>query len=269
MIDPQELTGLGLTTYEAAAYLALLGRPEMTSADVAARAGVPRQRVYDVLGTLAAKGLCLARDGAPRTFAAADPATALELLAREREAALVRQGEAGLGLARKLSDMLGPLFAAGRGETDPLAFVEVLSGPTRIAHRALALAEGARKSVASAIARPMILSPEQNRAFMRRPLGRGIAYRALCDHGVLADGQVAAFLDELRPLGLAARVVPELPLKMQIFDDEVVLLSMQDPAGGAPSFTAVVIHNRGLASMLGLAFEHLWQGARPLGEERS
>ncbi|MEA4858455.1 TrmB family transcriptional regulator [Solidesulfovibrio sp.] len=268
MIDTQELAGLGLTSYEAAAYLALLERAEPTSADVAARAAIPRQRVYDVLGSLAAKGLCLARDGAPRTFAAVDPATALELLAREREAALVRQGAAGLARARRLADSLGPVFAAGRGETDPLAYVEVLSGPRRIAGRALALAEGAQKSVASAIARPMILSLEQNRAFMRVPLGRGLSYRALCDDGVLADGALAAFLGELRPLGLAVRTVPALPLKMQIFDDESVLLSMQDPAGGAARFTAVVIHNRGVASMLGLAFEHLWQGANPLTEGR-
>ena len=65
MIDAQELTGLGLTSYEAAASLALLERAELTSADVAARAAIPRQRVYDVLGSLTAKGLCLARDGAP------------------------------------------------------------------------------------------------------------------------------------------------------------------------------------------------------------
>ncbi len=35
-----------------------------------------------------------------------------------------------------------------------------------------------------------------------------------------------------------------------------------DPAGGAPSFTAVVIHNRGFVAMLNLAFDHLWSTAR-------
>jgi hypothetical protein len=266
MLDPQELVALGLTRYEAAAYASLLERPELAPAAVAARAGIPRQRVYDVLASLAAKGLCLAREDETRTFRAADPATALELLAREREAALAREGEAGIALARRLAALLGPVFAAGRGETDPLASVEVLSDPTRIAHRALALAAAAKRSVDSAIANPMILSLEQNRAFMRVPLGRGLRYRALCDGPVLADAALAAFVAELCPLGLAVRTVAQLPLKMQIFDDESVLVSMQDPAGGPPRFTAVVIHNKGLASMLGLAFEHLWQGGEPFRE---
>ncbi len=64
-----------------------------------------------------------------------------------------------------------------------------------------------------------------------------------------------------------SRATPELPLKMQAFDDEAVLVSMQDPAGGQPSFTAVAIHYRGLVAMLNLAFEHLWAGAKPLATE--
>jgi hypothetical protein len=63
-------------------------------------------------------------------------------------------------------------------------------------------------------------------------------------------------------------VVPELPLKMQAFDDEVVLVSMQDPAGGPPSFTAVAIHNRGAVAMLNLAFEYLWAQGQAFGAEK-
>lgn len=55
MPDPQSLIPLGLNAYEAAAYIALLGRPELAPADVAKQAGIPRQRVYDVLTTLSAK----------------------------------------------------------------------------------------------------------------------------------------------------------------------------------------------------------------------
>ena len=73
MIEAQELAVLGLTSYEAAAYLALLGRVELTPVEVAARGAIPRQRIYDVLASLAAKGLCLARVGAPRAYAAVAP----------------------------------------------------------------------------------------------------------------------------------------------------------------------------------------------------
>ena len=270
MADARMLTELGLTAYEASAYLCLLGRSELTPAEVAARAGIPRQRVYDVLGTLTAKGLCLARDaGGPRTFSAVDPAKGLELLARERGEALMRQREETLSLAGRLAEELGPVFASGRGQNDPLAYVEVLAGAGRIAARAQELARGAKTRVNSCIAPPMILSVEQNRTFMEAPLGRGLAYRALCDAAILEDADLATALGDCCRAGLDLRIVPSLPLKMQAFDDEVALLSMQDPAGGPPSFTAVVIRNRGVVAMLGLAFEQLWAGAEPYREDKA
>ena len=263
MMEAQELAALGLTSYEAAAYLALLGQAELTPAEVAARGAIPRQRVYDVLAGLAVKGLCQSRDGSPRTYGAVAPAVAMELLAGERSAALARQKQEAEAAAARLTEALTPLFAGGRGRSDPLAYAEVLSGPTRIAQRALALARAAKRQVLSSITRPMILSNEQNQAFMEAPLGRGLVYRALCDGSVAEDAELAGLWPGLCAKGLDLRVAAALPLKMQCFDDETTLLSMQDPAGGQPSFTAVVIHNQGVAAMLRLAFEHLWAGAKP------
>lgn len=261
MVASQSLTSIGLNAYESSAYIALLGRPAMGSAEIASRTGIPRQRVYDVLASLATKGLCIERDTAPKTYAAIDPRIALDLLAQERAAALEHQRQETQALAARLAAELAPVYASGRGQNDPLAYVEVLSGATRIAHRALALAEAATNSINSCIKPPMILSKDQNWTFLKAPLGRGLKYRALCDTVTMQDAELRGWMMQFRKWGLDIRVVPELPLKMQAFDDEVVLISMQDPAGGQPSFTAVAVHNRGLVAMLNLAFEHLWAGA--------
>lgn len=258
MIDPQSLTSLGLNAYEASAYVALLGRPEFTSAEIAGKAGIPRQRIYDVLDSLVSKGLCTARDKSPKTYVAIDPKIALELLARERAEGLERQKLQTKAVAERLAAELCPVFTEGRGQDDPLAYVEVLCGATRIAHRALSLAENARFSVNSCIRRPIILSKDQNWTFLKAPLGRGLKYRALCDADALSDPELAEWMSRFCEWGLEIRVAPVVPLKMQAFDDEVVLISMQDPVGGQPSFTAVAIHNRGVVAMLNLAFEHLW-----------
>jgi len=263
MIDPQSLTALGLNSYEASAYIALLTRPEVSPAELASRAKIPRQRIYDVLGSLAAKGLCRGRDTTPKTYTAIDPVIGLELLVQERTSALDRQREETQTIATRLAAELAPLFVSGRSQNDPLAYVEVLSGRTRIAHRALALAQAAQRSVNSCIKQPLILSKDQNSTFLKAPLGRGLNYRALCDAEAMADADLREWLRPFQRSGLAIRVVRQLPLKMQAFDDEVVLISMQDPTGGQPSFTAVAIHNRGVVAMLNLAFDHLWAGAEP------
>jgi hypothetical protein len=261
---PQALLSLGLNAYEAATYVALLSRPQLRPPEVSRLARIPRQRVYDVLDSLVSKGLCIARDGhaASKSYSAIDPKIALDLLAKERAAALEIQKRETQDIAARVAAELLPLFTSGRGKTDPLAYVEVLAGPTRIAHRALELAQAAKKSVNSCIKRPMILSKEQNETFLKAPLGRGLKYRALCDPGALEDAELRSWIREYCQWGLEIRVAPELPLKMQAFDDQAVLISMQDPAAGQPSFTAVAIHNRELVAMLNLAFERLWDGAR-------
>jgi HTH-type transcriptional regulator, sugar sensing transcriptional regulator len=267
MVDLQTLAVLGLNSYESAAYVALLGRPELSPAEVASRGNIPRQRVYDVLDSLAAKGLCAARDTTPKVYVAIDPRTAFDVLARDRVAALERQRNEAQAAAARLAAELAPVFASGRNQTDPLAYVEVLSGPARIAQRALALAEAAKKCVNSCINRPMILSKDQDQACLKAPLGRGLTYRALLDAEAMEDADLRGWMTPFRGSGLDIRITPALPMKMRSFDDEVVLVSMQDPAGGEPSFTAVAIHNRGVVAMLNLAFEHLWDNARPFRGE--
>jgi hypothetical protein len=192
-----------------------------------------------------------------------DPKSAFDLLAREQADILERQGAELTALAARFAAELRPVFTSGRKQSDPLAYVEVLSGATRIAHRALALARGAKKSVNSCVKRPLIISKEENWAFVKAPLGRGLNYRALYDAEAMDDAELREWMVTFREWGLDIRVTPNLPLKMQAFDDEIVLVSMQDPTGGPPSFTAVAIHNRGVVAMLNLAFEHLWANAKP------
>src|SRR5919204_3916474 len=79
----RELTDLGLTTYEAKAYVALLGRDSFTAAQVSRQAGLPRQRIYDVLGSLVEKGLASSRPGSVVKYAAVAPELAIDRLVIE------------------------------------------------------------------------------------------------------------------------------------------------------------------------------------------
>jgi hypothetical protein len=258
-----DLTALGLNTYESSVYLALLARSGLASTELATRARVPRQRIYDVLRSLQAKGLVTARDTAPKTFYPVDPATALPALSANRAAELERERERTAAIAQALATHLVPLFQAGRGQNDPLQYVEALADPARIASRANELAAAARSHVHALIKRPLILSAEQNRRFLLAPLDRGVRYRALYERSALDDLELGQWILELGRKGQEIRTVERLPVKMQVFDDEVALLSMQDPVGGPPSFTALAIRHRGAVALLNLAFERLWEEGEP------
>src|SRR5436305_11931375 len=88
--DAQQLVELGLTGYEASAYLALTRRGQATGAEVARLARLPRQRIYDVLDALVAHGLVTVTPGRPARYAAAPPDEALGQLLAQRRASLAQ-----------------------------------------------------------------------------------------------------------------------------------------------------------------------------------
>jgi len=258
-----DLTDLGLSGYEAAAYMTLCGRGGLAPSELASRARVPRQRIYDVLESLATKGLCSARDTSPRTYYAVDPAFALEALSQQRAEALERERERTAKKAYDLIGELSPIFQAGRGLNDPLSYIDVLSEPTRIAALALEMARAARVRVNACIRKPMILSQEQNWRFLREPLERGVLYRAVYERAALEDAEMLEWMATFQEWGQQIRIADHLPIKMQAFDDSVALLSMQDPVGGPPSFTAITVRHEGTVAFLNMAFERLWEQSQP------
>jgi HTH-type transcriptional regulator, sugar sensing transcriptional regulator len=261
----EQLSGLGLTRYEAAAYAALLGRQGFTPAQVAARAGVPRQRIYDVLASLGARGLCIERvNGGQRSYYAVDPAVALPTLVEERR----RQAEAEqarlLNQAQGLIASLAPFYSAGSDVGDPLEYVDVLLDPRRVAERAVQLAQVAEREICVLFKRPLISSAEENMTEVREPTSRGVRYRVIYERAMLDDPELRTWVRQFRAWGQEARVVDELPIKCNLFDERVALLSLQDPITGKPSFTALCVTHPGFTRMLTLAFEGLWQQGEPL-----
>src|SRR5258705_10473531 len=89
-MDPKaivdRLIRLGLTSYEARAYVSLVRRDSFTAAQIARTAGLPRQRIYDVLASLVGKGLASARPGSVVKYAALAPEPALERPVASRRA---------------------------------------------------------------------------------------------------------------------------------------------------------------------------------------
>src|SRR5436190_2292936 len=116
------LTHLGLTSYEARAYVALVRRDSYTAAQVSRLAELPRQRIYDVLGSLVAKGLATARPGSVVKYAAVAPDVAIERLVDAHRAQLADLEHQAAETIAELS----PAFEAGQTHTDPLEYIELL-----------------------------------------------------------------------------------------------------------------------------------------------
>ncbi|AGT35832.1 MULTISPECIES: TrmB family transcriptional regulator [Thermofilum] len=75
---------IGLTNYEARAYIALLIHGSLTATELAKKGEIPQPRIYDVTKSLEAKGLIVTSEGRPRRFTIVDPGIALRKLVEKR-----------------------------------------------------------------------------------------------------------------------------------------------------------------------------------------
>ncbi len=114
-----QLTTLGLNKYEARAYLALLGHDDSSAVEVASRASIPRQRIYDVLANLRDWDMVIARDGRPIRHTAREPAVALSSMLEIRRRRQMAEHERLLGLVETIIYDLEPLSDASMSDSRP------------------------------------------------------------------------------------------------------------------------------------------------------
>ena len=135
----EALKALGCSTYEADAYVWLLGHGPSTATDVARGAQIPSGRVYDALHGLAAKGIVEALPGRPKRFVSLHPGAATNALLTRlrrsldeefdrltREAARIEEG-----LARTAGAAQTPQYQVSLGEDSGHAFLAAQVGRAR------------------------------------------------------------------------------------------------------------------------------------------
>lgn len=255
-----QLVRLGLTTYEARAYIALVGRDSFTAAQVARQADLPRQRIYDVLESLVGKGMAAARPGRVIKYAATEPARAIHRLVAARREELSQLEDAG---ARTIEALTAP-YAAGQKHTDPLEYIEVLRDPRAISARFDELQSAARREILVFTRPPYAKPPQDNiRGLL---VSRRLEARSLYEESVFDDPAVLAGVRQFVLSGEKARVVPTLPLKLVIIDEAIVMFGMQDPVASGSDLTIMVVDHPSLAAVLRMAFNAYWETGVDLEE---
>jgi sugar-specific transcriptional regulator TrmB len=247
------LVRLGLTTYEARAYVTLVRRDSFTAAQIARTAGLPRQRIYDVLASLVEKGLASARPGTVVKYAALAPDLAVERLVASRRSEMT-------ALERDASDVigrLGPEFQAGRAHSDPLEYIEVLRDRGAINERFTELQAAVKNEILVFTKPPYATPPQENVGGIE--VARSHVARSIYEHTVLDDPAMAAGIKTFIDAGEEARFVDHVPLKLVIIDESIVMFGMQDPVAGSEELTIMVVEHPALAHTLKLAFNRVWE----------
>jgi sugar-specific transcriptional regulator TrmB len=260
MQDPEiaRLIELGLTGYEASAYVALIRRGDASASEVARIASLPRQRIYDVLDGLVAQGFATVKPGRPARYTAASPEEALwRALDRRRDAVDALQA----GVAETIG-RLTPAYRDGRVADDPLRFVELLREPSAIARRFEELEASAEREILVFTRPPYAVEPADNVEGLKL-LERHVEARSVYERSLYDDPAHAEVVRTFVAAGEQARVVDSLPLKLVLVDARVAAFALEDPVAGATGLTIMIVEHAALGVLFKQAFEAVWSSGEP------
>ena len=248
------LDALGLPPHEANVYLALLTGGPASRLELQARLG----RHLDLtasLASLAGSGLIRRRPEHPARYEALPPEIAIDGMLIERAAEFNRLREA----AARVKAQLGMLQRPGGQD-------EVVRDRDELDRRYLQLQRTAQREI-RAFDRPPYrarTAPLYNRVEVEEILPKGIGYRVVYDTRAVDSPDRLPDLLAGIAAGEQARVLPEVPTKLFLFDDRTALVPLAREMDHATIDEWVVVHTPGLLKALGALFEAYWERALPL-----
>ena len=89
-------------------------------------------------------------------------------------------------------------------------------------------------------------------------VARGHEARSVYEASVFDDPATADGVRRFVEAGEQARFVDQLPLKLVIIDEAIVMFGMEDPVVDSDALTIVIIEHPSLAHLLKLAFDATW-----------
>src|ERR1700681_706818 len=208
----RRLQQLGLNAYESRSYLVLLGHPKFKALELAARAHVPRQKIYEVLDSLVEKGFAQVVQEKTKLFSAVEPNLAVPgFLARKRQAMeqdLTDQSRA----ASAVIDDLSAAYSEGEGGRGTLDFLRIVTEPAQTAAEYRRMLAEVKQEYVEFSRPPYAVDPLDEKLVKQAGSG-GVACRLLLEASSL-DEEHRQRLTEYVASGVLVRIADSLPMKL-------------------------------------------------------
>lgn len=255
----RRLQGVGLTAYEARTYLVMIGHPRFKALELANRASVPRQKIYEVLDSLVEKGFAQVFQERTKLFSAVEPGLAVPGYMGRRREALERELAERARLAAAVVDDLSAAYSLGQEGKGTLDFLRIVSDPLHAAAQFREMLGQAGQEYLE-FTRPPYAATPLEWGLIASAARRGVNCRILAEEaflGMTVDGHgEGAGLD-----GVEVRVTARLPMKMAVFDGLRGMIALLDPVVTRPAWTSVLFDHPGMGQAMKGLFEDHWRRA--------
>lgn len=252
----RKLQQVGLNAYEARSYVVLMGHQRFKALELAARAHVPRQKIYEVLDSLVEKGFAQVVQERTKLFSAVDPSLAIPGYLARRSKVLQNELTEQARLASGLIEDLRGAFIEGQDGRGTLDFLSLVNDPTQTAVHYRRMLTTVAQDYAEFSRPPFAVDPLDEQ-LVKDAATREIKCRLLIEAAPMDDAHRSR-LGEYRDLGIDIRFAERLPLKLALFDEKCGLVALLDPVLTRPSWTAVIFEHNGFAEAMAGLFESYW-----------
>lgn len=259
-----QLSLLGLNTYEARAYAALLRRRHLSASELSQLGDIPNGRIYNILKGLVQKGFCHTAPGPVRKYGAVRPEVAVGNLLEEEKARLAKREQNMADVVVRLEEE----FEKREDNVSPLEFIQVLTARSSQIDRFNELVKSAKKDLRAFCKRPYAMGwPPDDPGKVTKPvddaLAAGIRTRGLWEIEEDNLEKFIAWISRFEREGEEVRVIDHLPMKLLIVDDTAVMFTVQNSVARNES-TSMVLHHSDVTQALIALHEMFWEKSTPL-----
>jgi sugar-specific transcriptional regulator TrmB/DNA-binding CsgD family transcriptional regulator len=220
--------------------------------EIASALSMSLPRVRPMVAELERLGLLARQASRSDRFVASPPSISLRPLLLERERELTRAH----GALAELSD----LYRRSAEQRSVADVVDVVIGDDAVRQRIAQLQAASTEQVRVLVLHEIALLSGEDNIEEDRALARGVRYRVIVESAVLERPGFLAAAREMAQLGEEVRVLPTLPTRMFVADDQMALVPMH-AQGADQGFGALLIHPSGLLDLVISIFEQYWTAA--------
>ncbi|HCA43857.1 MAG TPA: hypothetical protein DEP28_11465 [Bacteroidetes bacterium] len=269
-----KLESLGFTTYESKVFLVLMKGHNMTAAEIAEEAGIPRTSVYDILKIFAEKGYCNELETPTKLrYEAIDP----EIIEGKIENELNKTFGSQLKILKSLFENIKPMYKASLPSENKVD-VELIKGFNKF--RPLKLIDLIKSSQKEILIMNRLeahiskdLDNEAKKFYKKGGVVRSI-YEASLNFKIESGGkwipatkeELIKLLDSFQKQGEQIKLAHKVPQIMAIFDKQTVFISLIDETVTKNNRTDIIIRNKNYAEYAREIFDNYWNKSMTLDE---
>ena len=264
MVDHRkQLADLGLTQYECQAYQALLHQSPLSAGDVSKITGIPQGKVYSVLDGLVREGFCVIVPGRRKRFSAVSPKAAVRGLVETRRQAEIEWEQR----VKTAADELDRQYQSRLDIGSSADYVSVYTTPESMKTRFWELCLASQKIIRAFNKPPyMLCAPSSTARKDCRNLdalrAKGTEVRTILELEKPNPEKFRTFVGTCIRGGQSIRINEKLPLKLHIFDQDAVLLTLIDhPFCRRMCYSLLITHAAYASTMIEL-FEMYWRTSK-------